>query len=495
MIPPAKTQTHSTFLWHVLLAVACTFLAFLLRLSLDDILLDRRPYVTFYLSVVVAARFGGAWSGMIATIFGGLIGLQFFSGGSASLTEATAKFDYAVYILISLIVTLAYETLRRERTAARNSAEQLEQSQARLQTLLDNSPAGIYLKDADGKYILLNKEYGHILGMPPEKVVGKTDADLLPPPIAEKLRRNDLSVLMTGAPINVEKTMVVNGQDRSYISTKFPLLDAKGWPVAVGSMSIDITDRKRLEEQLLHSQKMDSIGRLAGGIAHDFNNLLTAIIGYAELAEIRVGQDHPVSGDLKQIRMAGDRAAKLTAQLLSFARKHVQEVQQVNLSKLAEQTFQMLERLVGEQIVIQTELEPDLWTVYADSGQLEQVLVNLVVNARDAIAGHGSITITTRNVVVDTPFKAVDGDVEHGEYALLSVTDDGVGMAPDTIDNIFEPFFTTKAKGKGTGLGLATVYGIVRQHDGQLVVKSAPGKGSTFSVYLPRREEPVKATG
>src|SRR5687767_14582305 len=321
---PQQQPDQNAFLWHVLLGVACTFLAFLLRLGLDDELFGRRPYITFYLSVVVAARFGGAWSGMIATILGGLIGLRFFSGGPVALSETLTKFDYDVNIIISLVVTLAYETLRREKAGARRTADALEQSQSRLQTLLDNSPAGIYLKDSEGKYLLLNKEYGRILGQSPEKVVGKTDADILPVDMAERLRRNDLAVLMTGAPINIEKVMVINGEDRSFISTKFPLLDAKGWPIAVGSMSIDITDRKRLEEQLLHSQKMDSIGRLAGGIAHDFNNLLTAIIGYAELAEIRVGSEHPVAGDLKQIRAAGERAAALTAQLLAFARKHVQ---------------------------------------------------------------------------------------------------------------------------------------------------------------------------
>lgn len=490
MIPPAQKQdNHSAFLWHVLLAVACTFLAFILKLAIDDELLGRRPYITFYLSVVVSARYGGAWSGMIATIFGGLIGLHFFSGGAESLAEPLAKFDYGVYVLISLVITLAYETLRREKAAARNSADALEQSQARLQTLLDNSPAGIYLKDSDGRYLLLNREYGHILGQPPERVIGKTDAEILQPDVAERLRRNDLAVLMTGAPINIEKVMNVNGEERSYLSTKFPLLDPKGWPIAVGSMSIDITDRKRLEEQLLHSQKMDSIGRLAGGIAHDFNNLLTAIIGYAELGEMRVGDTHPVSADLKQIRAAGERAAALTAQLLAFARKHVQEVHDVSLNDLATQIQKLLERLVGEQIILRTDLAEDLWLVRGDAGQLEQVLVNLVVNARDAIPGYGNIVIRTKNVVVERPFKAVDGDVERGEYALFSVSDDGVGIPTDRIENIFEPFYTTKEKGKGTGLGLATVYGIVRQHNGQLVVESEVGKGTTFNIYLPRSED------
>ncbi|MEO7453762.1 MAG: ATP-binding protein [Fimbriimonadales bacterium] len=477
---------HNAFLWHVLLGVACTFLAFLLRLGLDEELLGRRPYITFYLSVVVAARFGGAWSGMIATIFGGLIGLHFFSGGPDALSDPLAKFDYGVYVLISLTITLAYETLRREKASVRTTADELKQSQSRLQTLLDNSPAGIYLKDADGRYLLLNKEYGRMLGMTPEKAIGKTDADLLPANLAERLRRSDLAVLMTGAPINIEKVMVVNGEDRSFISTKFPLLDSNGWPTAVGSMSIDISDRKRLEEQLLHSQKMDSIGRLAGGIAHDFNNLLTAIIGYAELGEMRIDPDHPVASDLKQIRAAGDRAATLTAQLLAFARKHVQEVQEVDLNKLTEIMRQLLVRIVGENVRIDTDFEDDLWHVKGDPNQLEQVLVNLVVNARDAIADQGVITITTRNFVVERPFEAVDGDVERGEYALLSVSDNGSGIPKEIIENIFEPFYTTKDKGKGTGLGLATVYGVVRQHKGQLVVDSTLGEGSTFNIYLPR---------
>jgi signal transduction histidine kinase len=291
---------------------------------------------------------------------------------------------------------------------------------------------------------------------------------------------------MTGEPINIEKTMVVSGEDRDFISTKFPLLDSNGWPIAVGSMSIDITDRKRLEEQLLHSQKMDSIGRLAGGIAHDFNNLLTAIIGYAELGEMRVKPDDPVAADLKQIRAAGDRAASLTAQLLAFARKHVQEVQEVDLNKLTDVMRQLLVRIVGENVRIETDLEDDLWHIKGDPNQLEQVLVNLVVNARDAIKDQGTVVIKTQNVVVERPFEAVDGDVERGEYARLSVADDGEGIPKSIIENIFEPFYTTKDKGKGTGLGLATVYGVVRQHKGQLVVESTVDQGTTFSIYLPR---------
>jgi PAS domain S-box-containing protein len=485
----AKTQSFvKDLLTQIAIGLAFTALAFVVRLAFDEELIDRRPYVTFYLAVVFSARFGGVWSGTIATLLGGMLGLEFFSQGS-SLASPVARMDYALYLLISIVVTVAYETLRVERSKARRYAAELEESQSRLQTLLENSPTGIYLKDAEGRYLLLNREYARILGADAADVLGKTDMQLMPAAVAEKLRRNDLAVLMTGAPINIEKTMVVNGEDRHFISTKFPLFDSRGWPVAVGSMSIDITDRRRLEEQLLHSQKMDSIGRLAGGIAHDFNNLLTAIIGYAELAEMRVGPEHPVIGDIKQIRNAGERAASLTAQLLSFARKHVQERQIVNLNLLALQMHSILERVVGEQIQVVTDLQEDLWSVYCDTSQFEQVMLNLVVNARDSISGFGEIQIRTRNVSIEAPLKAIDGDVERGDYALVSISDTGSGIDPKTLENIFEPFFTTKEKGRGTGLGLATVYGIVRQHDGQLVVETSAGTGSTFHVYLPRVDE------
>jgi signal transduction histidine kinase len=196
--------------------------------------------------------------------------------------------------------------------------------------------------------------------------------------------------------------------------------------------------------------------------------------------------DDPVAADLKQIRAAGDRAASLTAQLLAFARKHVQEVQEVDLNKLTDVMRQLLVRIVGENVRIETDLEDDLWHIKGDPNQLEQVLVNLVVNARDAIKDQGTVVIKTQNVVVERPFEAVDGDVERGEYARLSVADDGEGIPKSIIENIFEPFYTTKDKGKGTGLGLATVYGVVRQHKGQLVVESTVDQGTTFSIYLPR---------
>lgn len=482
--------------WQLLVAAAATAVAFGLRLMMEGVFQDSRPFVTFYISVVVSAGFGGAWGGMIATLMGGLLGLQYFSGGTASLGTLSSRIDYALYFLISLIITLTYETLRRERTSARDFAGALEESQARLRALLDHSPSGIYLKDSDGKYLLVNKEYARILGTDPKRALNRTDAQLVEPEVAEKLRRNDLAVLMTGAPINIEETMVVDGRPRSFISTKFPVLGPKGWPTAVGSMTIDITDRKALEEQLVHSQKMDSIGRLAGGIAHDFNNLLTAIIGYAELAELHLGQDHPVGKDLGQIRSAGERAAKLTSQLLSFARKHIQETQQLDLNAIATTTQGLLSRLVGEQIELSTNLARDLWPIEGDASQFELVLVNLVVNARDAIDGHGGITISTKNVTLESPMKAVDGQLDPGDYAVISVKDTGGGIDSEVMESIFEPFFTTKEKGKGTGLGLATVYGIVRQHEGQIVVESRRGTGTTFSIYVPRRvqeEETGKA--
>ncbi|MDQ2986998.1 MAG: PAS domain-containing protein [Armatimonadota bacterium] len=488
MITKHRPNRPSEVFWQFALGVGATLVAFILRTLLDAQLVDNRPYITFYLSVVVAARYGGAWSGMLATILGGLLGLHFFSEGPAGLGTPVARLDYGLYFIICLVITLAFETSRREKATVAQYAEALEESQGRLQTLLDNSPTGIYLKDTEGRYLLINKEYARVLGVEPQLAIGQTDNTLVAAPIAEYLRKNDLAVLMTGAPVSIEKTLVVGGERRHFISTKFPLLDAQGWPIAVGSISIDVTDRKRLEEQLLHTQKMESIGRLAGGIAHDFNNLLTAIIGYAELAEMRIDPAHPVAADLVQIRSAGERAAKLTAQLLAFARKQVQEKQVINLNAQAERIHQLLDRLVGDEIRLNLALEPKLWRVEADAGQVDQVIVNLVVNARDAIEGGGEITIETRNVVVETPLKAVDGDVERGEYVLLSVKDGGAGIGPQTLENIFEPFFTTKESGRGTGLGLATVYGIVRQHDGQLSVDSEVGVGSSFNVYLPRSE-------
>ncbi len=248
------------------------------------------------------------------------------------------------------------------------------------------------------------------------------------------------------------------------------------------------TQQRRLEEQLLQAQKMEGIGRLAGGIAHDFNNLLTAILGYAELMESQLGDDEGLKSELREIRSAGERAAALTRQLLAFSRRQVMQPRTLDLNDVVSDVGKLLARLIGEDVTLVTRLEPALGSVEADPGQLEQVLMNLAVNARDAMPKGGTLTFETANAVLDADFAAVHPGAVPGAYVVLTVTDGGSGMTEEVRRHVFEPFFTTKEKGKGTGLGLATAYGIVKQSGGYITVDSEAGRGATFRIYLPRVE-------
>lgn len=249
-------------------------------------------------------------------------------------------------------------------------------------------------------------------------------------------------------------------------------------------------NHKRVEQQLLQAQKMEAVGRLAGGVAHDFNNLLTVMNGYTELMLHQMPTGHPFRANAEEVLKAGERAAMLTRQLLSFSRRRILTREVLNLNHIAKEMHRMLSRLIGADIELVTAFDPSLGNVNADPGQIEQVIMNLAVNARDAMPTGGRLTLETANVVLDEEYIAQHPGAKSGPHVMLAVSDTGIGMDKETQSHLFEPFFTTKEAGKGTGLGLSTVYGIVNQSGGTIWVHSEPGKGATFKVYLPRVDEP-----
>ncbi|MBN1830155.1 MAG: response regulator [Deltaproteobacteria bacterium] len=282
------------------------------------------------------------------------------------------------------------------------------------------------------------------------------------------------------------------GKERSVQLTTAPIM----WEKKPGILCFlrDVTDEKKLEAQLMQAQKTEAMGRLAGGVAHDFNNMLTVIIGNIEMALMNVASSDPLYNQLQNVANAASRSADLTRQLLAFARKQTIAPKVLNLNDTISGMLKMLRRLIGEDIDLAWRPWVELWPVKIDPSQIDQVLANLCVNARDAIAGVGKVTVETGNIAFDEDYCATHLDFIPGEYVLLAVSDDGCGMDEETRAHLFEPFFTTKSVGKGTGLGLATVFGIVKQNDGFINVYSEPGQGTTFKIYLPRHKaEPAGA--
>ncbi len=366
----------------------------------------------------------------------------------------------------------------------RQAKEALSRSQAVFRAFMDNTPAVAFIKDADGRYVYANRRWEEQFDPPRRDWAGRTDADFWPADTAALFRTSDRKVLAGGASGELEESARLAGGVRHFLTLKFPVEDESGRP-AVGGVVLDVTEPKKLEEQFRQAQKMEAVGRLAGGIAHDFNNLLTVINGYSDLLLMRTPDGDPCRMPLREVRQAGERAATLTHQLLAFSRRQVVEPVPLDLNAVVARAETMLGRLIGEDVRFATALDPNLPAVTADPGQVEQVLMNLVVNARDAMPDGGRLTVATRAVSVGPDLIPSESGVPEGEYVLLSVTDTGRGMTAEVKANMFVPFFTTKELGKGTGLGLAVVHGIVTQCGGHVTAYSEVGMGTTFRVYLP----------
>jgi PAS domain S-box-containing protein len=380
-------------------------------------------------------------------------------------------------------IALAIERKRAE--------EKIRESEARLRVLVEQLPAVLWTVGKDLRFTSALGAGLARLGLKPNQIVGVS--------LMEYFETSDQTFLPIAAHRRATRgepvTFHVEWKGGSYTCHVEPLRTAEGELQGAICMALDITDRKQLEEQLRQAQKMEAVGRLAGGIAHDFNNLLMVIQGYADLLTERLADGDPLRRNAEQIQTASQRATSLTRQLLAFSRKQMLAPKVLNVQSVVAEMEKILRRLIGEDIQLETSSAPDLGLIKADRSQIEQVILNLAVNARDAMPEGGRLTIETANVELDKAAAHPPAVLSPGKYVMLAVTDNGCGMDAETQAHIFEPFFTTKEKGKGTGLGLATVYGIVKQSGGYVWVYSEPGRGTSFKVYLPRIEEEPAARG
>ncbi|MCP4690109.1 MAG: response regulator [Desulfobacterales bacterium] len=388
----------------------------------------------------------------------------------------------------------------RNITARKQAEEELRQSRNFLQTVIDAIPEKVMVVNRDYTISLANKAMREMLeGKDPvasRLTCHQASYGCERPCAGEKNSCPLYEVIKSKAPMSVTHTHYnMEGKERIVELDAAPVFDQAGEVVQVVESSHDVTERKQVEEQLRQAEKMEAVGQLTGGIAHDFNNLLQAINGYTAVAAICLEAEHPASDSLAGVERVSRRAATLVRQLLAFSRRQALDMKEVNLSYVIVDLIKMIRRVIGEQFTIETIVGRDLGKVRADPGAIGQILVNLCVNARDAMPGGGEITIVTENIRIDEVWCQNHSWARPGRFVLLSVTDTGVGMDEDTLANVFEPFFTTKAVGAGTGLGLSMVYDLVNRHDGMINARGQVGKGATFRIYLPLTEPSAVSEG
>jgi two-component system cell cycle sensor histidine kinase/response regulator CckA len=433
--------------------------------SLAD-LLHPRDLADFHGTVInfVAGLSVTAWSDWrLRTADGGWIDME---------TTATNLLD--VPGLRGIVLT------GRNVTARNTTFQALQEARRRLEAVLDIAGAAIFVTDLDGTWVLANRSCAAMLGRRPDEVVGRRTDELLKPEEAQRLEAHGREVLRAGHALQFDEFLELGGETRQLLCTTVPIIDGEGNATGLCGVAADITDRRRaqaekeaLETALQRSQRMESLGQLAGGVAHDFNNLLAVILNYAEFVGEEIGSDHTASTDVAEIVRATQRAADLTRQLLVFSRHDHLRLEAVDVNRVALETQRMLDRTLGEDVELVVVPSPESVHVLADRGQLEQVLMNLVLNARDAMPRGGRVTVTIEPA---------------GGFVRVDVADDGEGMSPETAERAFDPFFTTKPKGRGTGLGLATVYGIVTGSGGHIEIESHIQEGTTITMHLPSAE-------
>jgi PAS domain S-box-containing protein len=384
---------------------------------------------------------------------------------------------------------VGFIAVQRNVTARRRMEDALRQNEERLRLITDTVSDMVSQVRLDGTYLYASPAHERVLGYAPGTLIGTSAFQLVHPADLPRVQSEIQSALRGRESARFEfRCRHADGRYLWLEAVGTLLHDQTQKPIGAVLSARDVTERRTLEEQFHQGQKMEAIGRLAGGIAHDFNNVLTAILGFTELLLDRV-QDPGLVADLKEIKDAGDRAGRLTRQLLAFSRKQIMAPQVLDLNKVMTELHKMLERVIGEDIELVVAPESSLATIKADPGQVEQLLMNLAVNSRDAMPKGGRLTIRTANVEVDADFARSHPGAVTGEYASIAVQDTGHGIPVELLERVFEPFFTTKPLGKGTGLGLATVYGIAKQSGGFVFIDSTVGVGTTVTSYFPRAHE------
>jgi PAS domain S-box-containing protein len=458
-------------------AVLSTALALIPTILLADVSESR--LALFAVAVMVSAWYGGWKPGVVATAFALTVSAYFSLAGPHTPVQArTAIIRLSLFFFVAMLICWLNAALRA-------AQENLRCSELNFRSLVTNAPYGICRCDSTGKMLDANPAFLELLGYASgEELIGQHIYSLY----ADTEQWFDLAdFFRSAAPfkgLTAEWKRKGNRTTVVRVSGRAVTNGGEGG-VVFELFAEDVTERRALEQQLRQSQKMEAVGRLAGGIAHDFNNLLMVISGYSEFLLERLGDEPQLRGPAQEIASAAERASSLTRQLLAFSRKQMLAPRIVNLNDVATENLKMLTRMIGEDIDLVLVPGRSIWPVRADAGQIEQVIMNLAVNARDAMPSGGKLTIETSNVALDEEYARFHAPLRPGDYVMVAISDTGAGMDTETQSHIFEPFFTTKGT-KGTGLGLSTVYGIVKQSGGYIWVSSEVGRGTTFKIYLPR---------